>query len=85
MRGSIGVAKLTLLATITDRKQQAMGTYALIDDLSHNILGEFPTRVEAELLRAELIVADSSATEYLRIEEDSDVEAPQSASVATLH
>lgn len=44
-----------------------MPTYALIDDRSHNVLGEFGSREEAEAMRAELVATDASVEGDLRI------------------
>lgn len=60
-----------------------MPTYALIDDRSHNVLGEFGSRGEAEAMRAELIEADSSVEADLRISE-TDAPSPPVPPTATI-
>lgn len=59
-----------------------MLTYALIDDRSHNVLGEFSSREEAEAMRAELIEADASVEADLRISETNASSPPMPPPVA---
>lgn len=72
-----------------------MPMYALIDDTTHNILGEFTTREEAESLRERLLEADGSAfarfynsilhrasAPSLRIAAEDDEDAPEEAAAA---
>ena len=53
-----------------------MAIFALIDGKTHNVLGEFGSRVEAEAYLDTLTNADPSASADLRIEVDEDAEAP---------
>ena len=50
--------------------------FALIDGTTHNVLGEFGSREEAEAYLDTLATADPSASAELRIEVDEDAEAP---------
>ena len=62
-----------------------MTTYALIDDATHNILGEFASRDEAEELRAKLIAADSSVERDLRISEAESSGPPPAPAITVRH
>jgi hypothetical protein len=53
-----------------------MAIFALIDGKTHNVLGEFGSRAEAEAYLEALVAADASASADLRIEVDEDAEAP---------
>jgi hypothetical protein len=59
-----------------------MATFALIDTSTHNVLGEFASRDEAENFRTTLVAADPSAAPRLRIELDDETQAPPSPQVA---
>jgi hypothetical protein len=53
-----------------------MTIFALIDHQSHNVLGEFSSREDAEDLRAMLVNQDSRGAKGLEIHEDVDAEDP---------
>jgi hypothetical protein len=59
-----------------------MPTYALIDDRSHNVLGEFGSCQEAEAMRAELVEADASVAADLRISETESPSPPVTPTAA---
>jgi hypothetical protein len=61
---------------------EQMPSYALIDDRSHNILGEFASHEEAEAMRAELIEADASVEGDLRIAKAESPSPPATPTVA---
>lgn len=62
-----------------------MPTYALIDDASHNVLGEFASRQEAEEMRAELVAADPSVERDLRVSETTSSSPPPTSTTTVRH
>jgi hypothetical protein len=61
-----------------------MAKFAVVDHVTHNILGEYPTKSQAEDLRARLVHADPRADEGLEIHVVEDAQAEAVAEVVLI-